>query len=198
MKYFSLCIALLAVLQPAFSQDAETDSIIPENNCGFYGTKTVEQRNALFPFNVAKKVVLVAYLGEYFEEPENQEPVIIREEEVANGKYAKVYKIVAEKEITGAAVDSISNIMFNYGLESGQNTGEDGHIACYDPHNSVLFYDKKGKLIGNLEICFMCGQAYFYPDVKVMKNLYNLCPGVMYVLNDFFEQYGIKYGTRDE
>ncbi|KOS05933.1 hypothetical protein AM493_07715 [Flavobacterium akiainvivens] len=202
MKFLSLCIALLAVLHPAFSQETETDSVfIPENNCGFYGPKTVAQRNALFPFKKAKKIKLVAYLGEedvIHSGQSGEEPVLLRKESVGTGKYKKVYKIVEEKEITGAAVDSISNIMFNYGLESGQNTGEDGHIACYDPRNSVLFYDEKGKLIGNLEICFMCGQAYFEPDEKIMKNLYNLCPDVMYVLNDFFKQQGIKHGTMDE
>jgi hypothetical protein len=194
MKYLLIFIALLA-LQPAFSQTETPD-------CGFYGTKTVAERKALFPFNVAKKVILVGYLSgqdrSRISDTLRILPQVIKSEVLTTGKTRKVYNIVEEHEIVGGALDSLSNIMFNYGLKPGQTTRRNFRADCYDPRNSVLFYDEKSKLIGNLEICFECGRAYFEPDEKVMKDLYYTCPEVMYVLNDFFKQEGIKHGIRHD
>lgn len=192
MKYLLIIVALL-VLHPAFCQQ-ETP------NCGFYGTKTVAERNALFPFNKAKKVVLVSYFGEmdrFSTDTLYKMPHILRRERVSAGKYEKVYDIIEEMEVTGAATDSLSNIMFNY-RPKGKAVDNGGIIGCYDPRNAVLFYDAKGKLIAYLEICFMCGQAYFEPDEKIMERLYYVCPDLMDVLNGFFKQEGVTYGVEND
>lgn len=201
MKYLLIIVALL-VLHPAFCQQETPD-------CGFYGTKTVAERNALFPFNKAKKVVLVSYFGSiessvrdiYLKENDSASlppylQHIIRKDTIKLSEYEKVYQIVEEKMITGAVVDSLSNIMFNYMPEGGKVVDDGGLINCYDPRNSVLFYDGAGNLIANLEICFMCGQAYFEPGDEIMDRLYYICPEVMDLLEEFFADNGIKKSFR--
>lgn len=36
----------------------------------------------------------------------------------------------------------------------------EAEIACYNPRNGIVFYDKYGKVVGFLEICFQCHKIY--------------------------------------
>ena len=38
-----------------------------------------------------------------------------------------------------------------------------GGALCYIPHHGFVFYDKDSKILGHVEICFMCGNYYSMP-----------------------------------
>ena len=50
---------------------------------------------------------------------------------------------------------------------------------CYHPHHGFVFYDKKGRAMGHIELCFQCGNVDSSPkglskvewDWKVMRKL---------------------------
>jgi len=60
----------------------------------------------------------------------------------------------------------------------------------YQPRNGILFYDKKGKLVGFLEICFQCHESKSFGNAPEMQNY---CNEMMSALQNFFLSNGIKY-----
>ena len=56
-RSFNILLLFLCLHNISYSQDKSNV------DCGFFGTKTVEQRNSIFPFSEAKKVLLISYLN---------------------------------------------------------------------------------------------------------------------------------------
>ena len=52
---FNILLLILCLHYISYSQDKSNVE------CGFFGTKTVEERNSIFPFSEAKKVLLISY-----------------------------------------------------------------------------------------------------------------------------------------
>ncbi|KOS05931.1 hypothetical protein AM493_07705 [Flavobacterium akiainvivens] len=200
MKYLLLIVVLPLSL---FAQGSGPD-------CGWYGNKTVEQRNALFPFNVAKKVVLVSY---------PVEPLVVKELATIEGLAAgclfqgreiidtltaeyygrsTTYYLYEKKQITGAAVDGLSNIMLNYTPNPDKKLPWEPHNCSYWPRNSVLFYDENNSLVANFGICFSCRLLYFSPDEQdpLADAVEYRCPEFIKLLSDFFNANGITYGIK--
>ena len=205
MKYLFLYIAFLSALHTVFSQNNEPD-------CGWYGSKTVEERNAMFPFNKAKKVVLVSYPAE-LEVKFSTTGLVSPDEFVAGcvfggreiignidvefGSAPQTYHLYEQKEITGVAISELSNIMMNYTANPAKVVQwEPG--CLYVPRNSVLFYDENDTLVADLEICFGCGHLVFLPleQNPLPYALEMRCPEIMNLLRDFFKANGIDYGIK--
>jgi hypothetical protein len=36
--------------------------------------------------------------------------------------------------------------------------------ACFNPHHAFLFYSATGDIVGEIDICFQCGNKYGKPD----------------------------------
>jgi hypothetical protein len=202
MKNYFLLLFLMAFCSLS-AQEAAPD-------CGWYGNKTVAQRNAVFPFNVAKKVVLVAYPAQPLIVPGLLTPdefvpgclfegrEVIDTLSVALGTHKATYYLYERKEITGAAIDQLSNIMLNYTTYPGKELGWEPHNCTYWPRNSVLFYDENNTLVADFGLCFSCSLLDFSPreQVPLPYALELLCPEFMKLLRDFFEANGVTYGMR--
>jgi hypothetical protein len=68
--------------------------------------------------------------------------------------------------------------------------------ACYDPRNAVLFIDKNGKIIAELEICFECLGYITRPRDFYIRDNMREC---MYdALKKIFADAGVKYGIVPE
>ena len=142
-------------------------------NCGWYGNKTVEERNKLFPFNEAKKVLLISYsnreLGDSLEtrDPDlftvekarEYNPDIISKFVFLSDEYRPaIYFTLEEKELSRGSINELSHILCNFIIKPGdENKGKlSMHSMCYTPRNSILFFDENDKIICCYEICFEC------------------------------------------
>lgn len=52
---------------------------------------------------------------------------------------------------------------------TGKREPKDG-AACYIPHHGFVFYGKDSKILGHLEICFMCERYYSLPRRGLATN----------------------------
>jgi hypothetical protein len=192
-----LLLICLFTFQNTFSQ---------KYNCGWYGKKTVAERNKVFPFNRAKKVVLISYLGEvdgYLKKGDtkdfNEANGIIKTENITIGNHKVSYKVREEIVIGRKSIDELSNIMVNYTLKhKPKGMLLISEAACYTPRNSILFLDEKDEVICNFEICFECFRTSMYPDSDI--NNYSQieeCYPRFELLKDFFRKNGVKYGLED-
>lgn len=178
-----------------------------EYNCGWYGNKTVEERNGLFPFNKAKRVLLVSFPGKMdtlskkgdtrtVEEAFN----IIKTCQVSIGDFNTTYLIKEEVELSKQDINDLSNILVNYTLKDKPDYPLIiTEYKCYQPRNAILFVDKNENFICCIEICFMCTGSNMHPDPDHL-NVYGQveeCHPRLNVIKDFFGRNGITYGIND-
>jgi len=195
MKY----LLLYALLIAAISSFAQTD----EPDCGWYGDKTVAERNALFPFNKAKKVVLVSYPDEVevTARTENNSPPlsaqinILRTINFKLGEREQTYYVLQEVQLNQNAIDEFSNLIFNYTFKE-RPEHLNPPFLCYQPRNSILFYDEANTIICCYEVCFACDDGRIWPDPDKVSNfdVSGDCPEVFTQLKAIFRKNGITYG----
>lgn len=189
-----------------------TSSHAQKIKCGWYGKKSVAERDKMFPFNEAKKVLLISFIST------DGSNVIVLDDNTRIAldttnidkyqlKYLKSFTFYQEQrikkyfareivEINKNQIDHLSNLMFNYKIKKLPklviNTP-----TCYTPRNAVLFLDQNDKVISHLEICFECMQAYFSPDPYNTNDsvTQDNCSERMDFLRTFFKNNGINHGV---
>lgn len=186
-------------------------------DCGWYGKKTVEERNKIFPFNKAKKILLIAYSnhemrigknGELIkmdnislDVAKNIDPKIINKYEIKTEYGSKIYFSIEETELTEKWRNELSDMFINYklkktpkGIYSVSTTG------CYTPRNSILFYDENDSIFCFYEVCFECGGSVMYPDPNNLDKYSNMdeCQERLYIIKNFFKKNSIMYGISDK
>lgn len=199
-KYFNRLVIFfftLLLYQNTFAQ---------EYKCGWYGKKTIEERNKIFPFNKTKKIMLVSYLGtsdgllkKGDKRDFDQANGIIKTQNIRLEGMEFSYKVKEEVLLDEKEVNDLSDILVNYTLkEKPKGTLLLSEMTCYEPRNSVLFLDENDIVISNFEICFECFKTRMYPDSEI--NAYSQieeCFSRFKLLKDFFSENGIKYGIED-
>jgi hypothetical protein len=63
-------------------------------------------------------------------------------------------KMFEKKELDAIQFERALDVLFNYQNQSGIRSVS----ACYEPRNGVILYDKKGKYLGYIELCFTCSR----------------------------------------
>jgi hypothetical protein len=175
-----------------------------EYDCGWYGKKTVAERNKLFPFNKAKKVVLVSYPDLYGIIPvegdtltEMQEYNAIKKVkfQISNSKNQTIYLIKEEIQLNDGWVNQLSHLLVNYTIK-GDRSGGYSTTLCYQPRNSVLFYDENDIIISCYEICFECSRVSMWPNPNGVESNFvaSSCPNFLEELKTIFKKNGITYG----
>lgn len=183
--------------------------------CGWYGSKTVEERNGLFPFNKTKKVILISYsnyeFGDslYTKEPElfsikkarEYNPDIISKFVFLSDSYrTAVYFSIEEQELNADGMNELSHILCNYMVKPGDEDKKmfSMNTMCYTPRNSILFFDENNKIICCYEICFECMGSGMWPDPEGMNDIAQIegCLNRYEIIKDFFKRNGITYGTK--
>lgn len=186
--------------------------------CGFFGNKTVEQRNATFPFNESKKIVLISYpneesfmiLGEdgNYSTPQNDSLGFSKagfkiEKEFSfqiNDTLPKsVYDATKIVELNQIEIDEFSNWLINYDYQLvRKNKPVSISLAnCYTPRNAVVFLNNDNKVISILEICFECGHYYLLPDPnKFGRTLGIDCDEKLDYFKSLFEKKGFTFKER--
>jgi hypothetical protein len=187
-----------------------------EIKCGWYGKLKPDERNKVFPFNQARKVLLISYpnyeIDEYavWTKPILSDSVVtpwgeklppitykyVQYKPQPNIKYPildtfklfnRIYWAYEIIELNQNQRDSLSNLMLNYTTDRKIKYATRSESCCYKPRNAIVFLDKNNVAISNYEICFECGRYKIYPDV------FDLCSKID-LFNDFFKQCSIHYG----
>ncbi|ALM50376.1 hypothetical protein AMR72_16695 [Flavobacterium psychrophilum] len=182
------------------------NSYSQELKCGWYGKKTVEERNKMFPFNKAKKAVLISYLGGTDGLLNHGDTIgfnsvnkIIKTWNILIKEFKTSYKVKEEAILGKEQLNEFSNILVNYTVsDKSKRPMITSEYACYTPRNSVLFLDEKGQVICVFEICFECFKTNIFPHSDI--NSYSQveeCFSRFEVLKDFFKKNGVKYGVED-
>ena len=198
-------LLFLFCLQFAFSQEEEV-------KCGWYGNKTVEERNKIFPFNEAKKVVYISFYGTElgFDEYLDDNGKLITNDSLLDihlSKLAvKVFKLKDNKkyfakevvELSTEQINNLSNLVFNFEIKYGEKVYTLYSTKCYIPRNAILFLDGDNKVIAHTEVCFECFK-YSSDWSDSFDSLVGVeaCDDVFKILKHFFKTAGIKFGITE-
>jgi hypothetical protein len=185
-----------------------------EVKCGWYGKKTVAERNQMFPFNTAKKVVYISFYGTElgFDQYLDENGKIISNDSLLDIHLSKLavkvfhFKYSNSKyyakefvELNQIQIDNLSNLAFNFLIKKRPENMMMYQAGCYTPRNAILFLDNEEKVIAYTEICFECRQYYSDWDEKTFDSLVGVeaCDDVFIILKHFFKNTGIKYGITE-
>jgi len=190
-----------------------TNSFAQEIECGWYGKKSIAERDKMFPFSEAKKVLLISFISTdgsniLVLDDDTRIPLDTTNIDKYEVKYLKSFTFYQNKaikkyfareivEIDKTQIDVLSNLMFNYKIKNPHKIKGGTDILCYTPRNAILFLDQNDKVISHLEICFECIQAYFFPDPFNTNQLVSQknCYERMNLLRTFFLNNGINRGV---
>ncbi|SCW41346.1 hypothetical protein [Mucilaginibacter sp. NFR10] len=174
------------------------------DNCIYTKRFTVAQRLKKYPFSVAAKIIAISYVGGG--QP-NQDIIIDSAgNSIRNPKQApdtipgiiienhrlKYDNVKQSKILTNKEIENFTDIIYNYGYSGMKNYLIVGFTNCFEPRNSIVFLDKKGKVIDHLDICFHC-QRSESESRKIDEGV--PCTQKYQMLRDFFIDIGVSYGT---
>lgn len=171
--------------------------------CGYYGKKTVHERNTFFPFNKAKKVTLISYVnsvGKLQEEIRDTAALmkkfdVIKELRFSLHERSFLYLIKEEFSLDQDEIDRLSNILLNYTLKKNRRTKgcPVGTLCSYYPHNAVLFYDENDIVICCYELCFDCENSLMLPPTVQFEKSACCSEARISEVKRLFIDKGIKY-----
>lgn len=186
MEKTVITFLILLTINIAFSQRKSN------LECGFFGTKTIEQRNNLFPFSKAKKVVMISYPNEdgFVIMNDDGTTRISKNDSLDLAKFGfkiekefkfqyndtlpiKVFDVTKIVGLNTNEINDLSNLMFNFNYKviNKKKPIESSITKCYTPRNAFIFLDEKQNVISVLEICFECRQYYLYPESENFGNV---------------------------
>lgn len=191
--------------QFVFSQDDKVE-------CGWYGKKTVAERNQMFPFNTAKKVIYISFYGTEFglNEYLDDQGKLIRTDSLLQIHLSKISlktfslknneKYFAKEfvELNTDQINNLSNLAFNFKIDSKSKVEMMYSYGCYMPRNAILFLDSDDKVFAHTEICFEC-KKYYSDWNDTFDSLVGVspCDEVHVLLKALFEESRIKYGITE-
>ncbi|MGZ3764531.1 MAG: hypothetical protein ACXVB0_12205 [Mucilaginibacter sp.] len=167
---------------PTIEEDKLADK---HNQCHYNFKYNAERRRSFFPFNTATTIQLVSF----------NDTVRIYTPIAVNYFNIDYSKVIETKKLSQAGVDSLTDIMYNYGLTPVKGTyleTADPGAACYNPRNAILFMDAEGRVTQYIEFCFEC-HRYYLSSSKIKNATY--CEQKYDLLKTYFLAQGLKYGT---
>ncbi|WP_131536535.1 hypothetical protein [Pedobacter nototheniae] len=177
--------SVIAQFGPLKNLSLEEETQLMEHNsiCAYRNLYNKKQRLAFYPFNKTNRISIISFDNPVFE--------ISGEIPVKNGILDK--SLVKEKRnLSDTEINNLTDLLYNYGYRSKKYGVLISKGACYDPHNAILFFNEKGKVIEYIEICFDClGQRTSSRKIKTGEN----CIEKFALLRGFFSSLGIKAGT---
>lgn len=166
---------------------AELDSMKDsDSECGPNKKLSIKQRLSFYPFNVARKVMLISF--DLFGEYGNQVPIENK---------TIIEKLIKNKTILSFEnVDKLTNLLYNIGYKKPKAKFHSiSKGTCYEPRNAIVFLDQNSKVIDYIGICFSC-ETHICSSDKIKE--FNYCTNKYALLANFFSLNGVKYGTRGD
>lgn len=146
-------------------------------DCFYKKVYSATQRNEFYPFAASDSIELVSFRYHFKNIPVRKDSIVVD-------------SILEKKYLTKQDIMKLTDILYNNFFKARPNYGVTSQ--CYSPRNAILFYNKSGKLIASIVICFHCDN-YVASSDKVMMG--DDCAEKMRKLRVFFIFKGMKYGT---
>lgn len=176
------------------------------DDCTFNKRYSIKQRLSHYPYSRAAKIVAVSYAVEEPTadiiidnpgSPEDTIPKRIIDTVFKEGLHIKngVINFSSIKEIKvlkHSQINTLTNIVFNTDYKVNDHYNAKNESVCYYPRNSLVFFDKDGKVFDYMEICFECHEMH---SKSKRVRLGTLCNQKYDLLRKFFISVGITYGT---
>ncbi|MDN3580283.1 hypothetical protein [Mucilaginibacter flavus] len=175
------------------------------DNCSFTNQYTLTQRLKMYPYSKAIKVMIVSYFGGGMPNQEirldsdtpAKKQLTYKQKQHYEGLVIKHKKLdystlIETKVLNRHQIDVLTNILFNYEYTGMRDYTLTGEAACFDPRNSVIFFDKNGKIFDHLDICFSCHRS---DSASGKLNVGTECAQKFDMLTKFFIKAGIRYGS---
>jgi len=144
----------------------------------FYKSKYSEaERNRFYPFNISTTIKIVSFRHHRLNYP-------------INGDSLLVDSLIEIKTLTKADKSKLTNIIYNNFYKQKPNYGS--ITQCFFPRNAILFFDKSGRLVESILLCFHCGNFKLSSDKIVMGDK---CSQKVEKLRKLFVEFGLKFGT---
>ncbi|SHE74477.1 hypothetical protein [Pedobacter caeni] len=174
----------------ALLEKMEKEYKIENDGCIVVNKYSPEQRLKRYPFSKAIKIAAVSYRftpGQII----NPEDIIKQRLHIKDG-LLDTTSILEFIQLGSAQTDSLTQLIFNtiYLKTEALHTEEFG--ACFNPRNSILFYNDKGKIFEYITVCFEC-QKFESSNTKL--NIGDPCTQKYELLRKFFMSIGIKNGV---
>jgi len=185
--FFLICSSLFAQIKELENLSIEEqDSLMEKNShCMHRDKYSTAQRKLFYPFNRTEFVSLISF-QDTISEFSSHLPV---KKGILDSKMVK-----EEIRLSKADIDKLTDLFFNYGYISQKYGVIIDRMACYDPHNAILFFNEKRKVIAYVEICFDClGMKFSSKKINTGEN----CTEKFSMLKDFFISKGIKFVSID-
>lgn len=175
------------------------------DSCLFTNKYTVANRLKKYPYSVAIKIMLVSYYGGgqpnqdiKIDSPFNA-PIPSTHKQgkhymglVIKNKKLDYSTLIETKVLNQQQVADLTNIIFNYEYAGMKNYTVTGFAACFEPRNSILFFDENGEIFDHLDICFHCNN---YESASKKLSIGTACAQKFGMLARFFIKAGIRYGA---
>lgn len=160
----------------------EQDSLMEKNSHCMHSYKySPAQRKLLYPFNRTEFVSLISF-QDTISEFSSRLPV--------NKGILDSRMVKEEVKLSIADIEKLTDLFYNYGYKSKKYGVIIERMACYDPHNAILFFNEKQKVIAYIEICFDClGMRFSSKNINTGEN----CTEKFGMLKDLFTSKGIKF-----
>ena len=177
---------MFTILWCFFSNRAYCKKISPVTHVHYGKTK--------FPFSSSAEILLISFSPPEIIEPEiiepdgKRRPTLHREADKAE-VYGDTLGHKGVREIihlSAKRAKALSGV-----LNKTECSGLIAAHACYSPRNAVLFVDKSGNVIAELEVCFECLGFEVRPHDFYINDVREC---MYYALKKVFADAGIKYG----
>lgn len=177
---------------------------------GLYGKKTVDERRATFPFNEAKKVLLISFPDpNMYVENATGERLIVDSLNLIrwNYKFIKSFELPERKykyfareivELNQNQIDALSKILLNYKFKNNKLSNLRLTPTSSYPKNAILFLNSNKKVFSYIELC---SEGYQFSQIPYetipyfnVFSYYRESWKMMDLIRDFFKSSGINEG----
>lgn len=163
----------------------EQDSLMEENShCMHFDKYSSAQRKMFYPFNRTEFVSLISFIDTISEFSSH---LPVKKGVLDTGM------VKEEIRLSKQDINKLTDLLFNYGYRSKKYGVIEHRMSCYDPHNALLFFNDKRKVIAYIEICFDCLRMQFSSN-KI--HIGEKCTEKFNMLKNFFTSTGIKFVSR--
>jgi hypothetical protein len=173
------------------------------DNCTFTNQYTIAQRLKKYPFSKAVKILAVSYYGGAEPNPiinlDSPNDTLLKKEDphtkglVIINDSLDSSTLIEIKTLNRSQIIRLTNILFNTDFRKRSNYHLAENATCFEPRNSILFLDKKGKIIDHLDVCFACKNSSSNKKDKMSIGIE--CTQKYDLLRKYFIEVGVKYGT---
>ena len=180
---------------------------------GLYGKKTVKERRATFPFNEAKKVLLISFQDPNMHvENDSGERLKVDSLNLIRWKYKfiKSFELPESKtkyfateivDLSQNQIDNLSQILLNYKFKKNKLSNLTLTPTSSYPKNAILFLNSNNKVFSYIQFCSEGYQFSQMPNETIPYfNVfsYNRESWKMIdLIRDFFKSNGIKEGFEE-